>query len=312
MILSLRSEQPDFADLLVYDALYAISPTPEDEKIVMKTARLWMPVVLGSFLATTPDIRAADTPADLLLQARSELEQGHKDKAMELASKALALDPRYVPAYLFRGALKGALGRHAEAVTEFTQALSFDPRFADAYHLRGAEHFKLGHIAESIADFDKFLELKPAETPGHWMRGISYYYAGRYEEGAKQFSAYENVDTNDVENAIWHYLCNAKKVGPEKARAALLKIGQDQRVPMMPVYALFQGRAKPADVLAAAAAAKMEEQKRATFLAHLYLGLYYDSIGDAKQAIDHLTQAAKSETGGYMADVARVHLMLKK
>ena len=41
-------------------------------------------------------------------------------------------------------------------------------------------------------------------------------------------------------------------MGVDKARAGILKIGRDRRVPMMEVYALFAGKAQPADVLAAA------------------------------------------------------------
>ena len=74
-------------------------------------------------------------------------------------------------------------------------------------------------MKESLADFDKFLALRPAEKNGHWKRGISLYYAGRFEDGKKQFEGYENVDTNDVENAVWHFLCNAR-VWPASTRPA--------------------------------------------------------------------------------------------
>jgi lipoprotein NlpI len=189
--------------------------------------------------------------------------------------------------------------------------VTLDPKLAEAYNHRGSERFKLGQIRESIADFDRYLELKPQETPGHWKRGISYYYAGRYEEGARQFEGYEKIDTNDVENAVWRYLCMARQSGVEKARAAMLKIGKDPRVPLMEVYSLFLGKAKPEDVLAAAkagrpSAAQLQERM---FYAHLYLGLYYDSVSDRPRALEHMTEAAeKHRIGQYMGDVARVHL----
>ena len=160
-------------------------------------------------------------------------------------------------------------------------------------------------MAESLADFNKFLELQPGEKPGHWKRGISLYYAGKFKDGKEQFESYEKVDTNDVENAVWHYICNARAVGPEKARAALLKIGKDQRVPMMEVYALFAGKAKPADVLAAAKAddPPAAQLKTRLFYAHLYLGIYHDILGDQKQALEHMTEAAeKYRIGHYMGD----------
>ncbi len=148
------------------------------------------------------------------------------------------------------------------------------------------------------------------------MRGISLYYAGRYEDGRKQFAGYEKVDTNDVENAVWHYLCNVRLVGRDKARAALLKIGIDKRVPMMLVYKMFKGEVKPDEVLAAVEADKVSDVQRQQrrFYAHLYLGLWYESEGDKKKALEHLKQAATTyRIGHYMGDVAKVHAdMLSK
>lgn len=202
------------------------------------------------------------TPGELLRLAQEALAQGRSQRALELAGKGIAGDAANVPAFLFRGKLLGSLGRHREAAADFTKVIALDPQNADAYNRRGAEQFKLGHIAESIQDFEKYVEFKPGETPGHWMRGISYYYAGRYEEGRRQFAAYEKVDTNDVENAVWHYLCNARLTGATQARAGLLKIGRDQRVPMMQVYALFAGTAQPTDVPNAVRTAPVAQRAR--------------------------------------------------
>jgi lipoprotein NlpI len=118
-----------------------------------------------------------------------------------------------------------------------------------------------------------------------------------------------------VENAVWHFLCAARADGIEKARANLLKIGQDRRVPMMEVYALFSGKLKPADVVMAAEAGDLPAERRNAqrFYAHLYLGLYAEVTGDKKLALEHLTTAAdKHRIGHYMWDVARVHRDLLK
>jgi lipoprotein NlpI len=101
----------------------------------------------------------------------------------------------------------------------------------------------------------------------------------------------------------------APVVGVEKARAAMLKIGKDRRVPMTEVYDLFRGRLKPADVLTAAEAGKPSpaQLNQRLFYAHLYLGLYYESLKEDKKALEHLTAATEHRIGHYMWDVARVH-----
>lgn len=262
------------------------------------------------FLFALPRAEAAGD--DLLAQARAALANGQPQAAITLTSQALAKDARSATAYFLRGAAYETLARHREAVADFDQALRLDPTQAEAYNHRGSEHFKLGNIRQSLADFDRFLELRPAERPGHWRRGITCYYAGQFDEGRKQFEGYEKVDTNDVENAAWHFLCNARQHGVEKARREILKIGNDRRVPMMQVYALYAGTLKPEDVLAAAAAGNPTPAQRTArlFYAHLYLGLYYEVLGDRARALEHLTRAEEQRIPHYMWDVARVHRAL--
>jgi lipoprotein NlpI len=240
-------------------------------------------------------LTSANGADDLLAKARQALADGHKEEALQLATQAIAKEGNNPDAHYFRGVVHGALRRHAEAVADLDRALRLKPGLALAYHQRGCERFKLGRFKESVEDFDQYLELAPRERGGHWQRGISLYYAGRFEEGKKQFESYEQVDPNDVENAVWHFLCNARAQGVEKARAQLLKIGRDQRVPMMEVYALFAGRTKPEDVLAAAEAgqASAELRKRQRFYAHLYLGLYWEVMKEPKRTLEHLKKAAE-------------------
>ncbi len=249
----------------------------------------------------------------LIESARAAFKKGKAEEALALAGKAIEKEPQNASAHLFRGLLHEQLGRHQEALADLNHSLKLQPKQAEALDHRGSVQFKLGRIKEALADFDRFLELQPQAKPGHWRRGIALYYAGRYDEGSKQFQAYEKVDTNDVENAVWQFICAARVEGVDKARANLLKIGHDRRVPMMVVYDLFAGKAKPEDVLAAATAGKPTEHelKLRLFYAHLYLGLYYESMGKAELAREHLTKAAKEHyVPGYMGDVARVHVQL--
>jgi lipoprotein NlpI len=265
-------------------------------------------LLLTLALAADP-VAGGDTFDDLLKAATQALSSGKAEQALALADKAVARDANNAHAYVVRATIRDALDKYDAAVADYTKALTLEPKAAEVYNRRGSAYFKLGQIGKSLEDFDRFLELRPAEKPGHWRRGISLYYAGRYEEGQKQFEGYEAVDANDVENAVWRYLCMARRVGPAGARAAMLKIAKDRRVPMMEVYALFSGRAQPATVLAAAQAGNPAPDllNRQLFYAHLYLGLYYDSAGNAKQAREHLGRAVEHRIGHYMWDVARVH-----
>ena len=251
-----------------------------------------------------------DSAAQYRRQAQAALQKKDAAKALELAGKAVEADPQDARNHFLRGVAHEELRRHAKAITDFNRCMELDPQFAEAFDHRGSEQFKLGKVKESLTDFDRFLELQPRAAPAHWKRGISLYYLGRYDDGRKQFLAGEKVFANDVENAVWHFLCNAREVGIDKARAEMLKIGRDARVPMMEVYDLFLDKAKPADVLAAAEAGDVPAglRKEQRFYAHLYLGLYFDAVGDQRKALEHLSLAEdKYRIGHYMGDVAHIH-----
>lgn len=253
-----------------------------------------------------------DTVDDYLRQAQRALMNKQADKAVELAGKAIARDPKDARGYWLRGSGYEALRQHDKAIADFTRCIERDPKLAAAYDQRGSEHFILGQIKESLDDFDKFLELRPKDAPGHWKRGISLYYAQRYADGRQQFKDGDKVFADDVENAVWHFLCNAKLQGIDKARGEMLKIGKDKRVPLMEIYDLFLGKCKPGDVLAAAEAGDVPAplRKQQLFYAHLYLGLYYDALGDKRKASEHMELAAGKYHLGYMGDVAHVHAEL--
>ena len=183
-------------------------------------------------------------------------------------------------------------------------------RAAAAFDRRGGDHFVAGRVKESVADFDMAVKLDPNREPWHWRRGISYYYVGEFEKGRRQFEGYQTVDSSDVENAAWRYLCMGRTAGAAAASKAILKIGDDRRVPMRQIYDLYAGKLKPEEVLKAARAGKPSPPalNRRLFYAHLYLGLYYEVAGKTELARKHLYKAADDHRiGHYMWDVAHIH-----
>jgi hypothetical protein len=79
---------------------------------------------------------------------------------------------------------------------------------------------------------------------------------------------------------------------------------------MREVYQMFLGRLTPAQVLSAAGA-----DASAQFFARLYVGLYLEATGDATRGREHIAIAAAprfAAVGGYMHDVALVHIMVHK
>jgi lipoprotein NlpI len=170
---------------------------------------------------------------------------------------------------------------------------------------RAVTDFSKGRITESVAAFDELARLAPREAPYLWQRGIALYYAGRYQDCRTQFESHRTVNSDDVENAAWHFLCVARAESPAAARTALLPVGPDSRVPMREIYEMFRGTTTAEAVLKAAG-----ERPQARFYAHLYVGLYAEAIGDQARAREQIGLAAQprfADAGGYMHIVAVVH-----
>jgi lipoprotein NlpI len=171
---------------------------------------------------------------------------------------------------------------------------------------RAVADFENGRFAESAAAFDSLAKEVPDQAPYLWQRGIALYYAGRYNDCRRQFESHRAVNPDDVENAAWHFVCVARAESPAKAKAALLPVGPDARVPMREVYQMFRGTLTPEQVLSAAGS-----RPDAQFYGHLYLALYFEALGMTDRAMEHIKIAATDRFapyGGYMHMVARVHL----
>ncbi len=246
---------------------------------------------------------------EFLKQANTAMELGQPEKALSLANKAIKANPKYQKSYLARAVICQVLRKHEQAIADYTKLIKLNPKMADAYQGRGVEYFKAGKFEKSVEDFDHYLKLMPKRKPSHWQRGISCYYAGQYKEGKEQFEGYQKFDSNDVENAVWRYLCMVPLSGKESAQKEILKIGDDKRIPMRQIYEMFAGNLSPEKVMEKAKAGKpsKEQLNRRLFYAHLYLGLFYASDGKHDIAYKHLNTATKDHPiGHYMWDVARI------
>ena len=255
------------------------------------------------------------TTDELLQRADAAWKKGFRAEAIALSTQVIVADPRNLNAFALRGRYHYESRQDVKAVADFDEVIKGDAKAAGIRQLRGWSKFRLGKFDESIADFDRVIALVPDREPQHWQRGIAYYYAKRFAEGRKQFELHQTVNPRDVENAVWHFLCVARLDGIDRARAALIPIEGDTRIPMMQVHALFAGKAKPEDVLKAADSgdAKSARHSDQLFFAHLYLGLYFEASGDALKAREHILKAATDyKAEHFMGDVARVHAGLLK
>jgi lipoprotein NlpI len=267
------------------------------------------------FLGLAMTTVRADDVDDALNKVRIALKANDSDTALKASEETVKLAPKNPVAWFLRGEALAHVRKHTDAIAAFEKAHELDPKLMVAINQRGGERFRMGDIKGSLEDFEAYIKVNPKAYDDHWRYGISLYYAGKFADGRKQFKAGEKAFGDDVENAFFHYLCNARDKGVEQARKEILKVAPDKRVPMMKIYDLIQGKVKPEDVLSTVEMAKLEAaaKNEALFYAHLYIGLNYEAEGNAAKCAEHLREAVeKHKISHYMWDVGNVHLKLMK
>ena len=251
----------------------------------------------------------------LLQDAIASLRSGDAARAAELASEQLqaAAEPNPT-AFWIRARARTDLGDYAAAAADYERLAGFEPASARMFLELGAARFRNGDTAGSVAAFERVAELESHSRAQLWQLGISQYYARDFAGCTALFELHRTVNPQDVENSVWHFLCVAATQGFEAARAGLIPIDRDGRVPMMEVFALFGGSGSAQQVLdAAARAARPGRGSGPTFYAHLYLGLYYEAAGELARSREHIAKAVGlKQAGNYMWQVARVHQALRE
>jgi adenylate cyclase len=127
--------------------------------------------------------------------------KGDFERAGELESKALALDPDDPWAHSQKGWIALAQGRNDEAVADFERALALDPSWADGDVGLGWTHLRLGEFDKSVEYLDKAIRLSPYD------RAVPYWYGAeaqasfglkRYDQAIEQFRKVIAINPNDI------------------------------------------------------------------------------------------------------------------
>lgn len=190
---------------------------------------------------------------------------------------------------------------------KWQRKIKIHPYDARIYIHRGMTFFKLGKIVESIQDFNKAEELNPQITPYLWQRGLSYYYAEKYLEGARQFEIDLSVNSQDLEETIWHYLCINHLDNIPETDKKLLPVKQDSRLIMRQIYRFYTGNCSLDNLMFVG----QNEGRKGLFYANLYLGLYYEIKREKELSLSYIKKAIQYKLNDYMWYLACVHFDLR-
>jgi tetratricopeptide (TPR) repeat protein len=79
--------------------------------------------------------------------------------AAEEYSRVLAINPRYLDAYVNRGVIYARLGKFGLAIEDFSRAISIDPRATAAYYNRALAYGETGEMERARKDMESARRL---------------------------------------------------------------------------------------------------------------------------------------------------------
>ncbi|HLP13701.1 MAG TPA: tetratricopeptide repeat protein [Flavobacteriales bacterium] len=121
----------------------------------------------------------------------------NNEKAFELYSKSLALNPDNIYTLNNRGYLFIIQNRFAESIALFDKAIHIDKTFVYPYVNRGLSKIKTGDLEGGLADVQHALTLDPNSAYAHCNLGIYHKEKGENEEALHLFKKAKELD-NDV------------------------------------------------------------------------------------------------------------------
>jgi tetratricopeptide (TPR) repeat protein len=96
-----------------------------------------------------------------------------RERADDLVSKALALDPDWAWEHDLKGNILGFQARYQEAVAEHERALALDPSNVDAAAYLGWDYARFGLFDKSFEYFDKAIRESPYDP------ALAHFYGGK-------------------------------------------------------------------------------------------------------------------------------------
>ena len=112
---------------------------------------------------------------DAALQAAAECQQ------------AVELDEQQAASHVCLGTVYGSLGRHDEAIVEFTRAISIEPTSPDALHALALAYEQMGSVADAEQAHKEAIQMLPHHWAGYRWLGAFYLSESRYAEASDMF-----------------------------------------------------------------------------------------------------------------------------
>jgi class 3 adenylate cyclase/TolB-like protein/Tfp pilus assembly protein PilF len=207
------SANPDAEDL----ALQCQAAFLKNEEIFLAT---YFRLCDQALAADPNNVRALTYLAITFLPSRGRGHDPEDNRADELVSKALALDPNYAPAHLVKAFVLQSQFRLDEAISEDRGAFDLDPSLVDAYWHMGFVMRRVGEFQTSLELLDRALRISPRDPfRATWYadKAGSHFALKQYDQAIEW--ARRSVEINPNNSIPYLYLIPALALTGQESEA---------------------------------------------------------------------------------------------
>jgi tetratricopeptide (TPR) repeat protein len=143
---------------------------------------------------------------------------GDWQAAQQSYDQALWINPRYVDAYMARGAAYLQQGKFDQALFDFDQVVQLEPLSVAGYYNRGCTYYAQQQVEFSLDDFRKAIALDSQFLPAHQQLAEVLNSIGRYPEAISAYRDWLSIAGESAE--IYHNLAIAYRHSGQLSEAA--------------------------------------------------------------------------------------------
>ncbi len=140
--------------------------------------------------------------AALNLLADAQLNLGKNSRALDVASKAIALKPDMPGTWMVKGSALRRLGKFDEAVASLEKALELKPDYADALMTLAGTLRDANQLDAAIDAYEDLVEMAPEMAMAHYNLGNALVSDGQFDEAAIAFEDAIEHDPSHVPSYI--------------------------------------------------------------------------------------------------------------
>jgi len=120
------------------------------------------------------------------------------EKAIKKIRAALAIDKNHPYPWNILGRIRFQQGKYKQAIANFTKAIELEPAFLPAYTNLGATYFSTGNIASSRKYFLQAIEINPNAYQAHQGLALVYESANRYGMAINELKKSLEIHANNL------------------------------------------------------------------------------------------------------------------